>query len=100
MKRVENDIPRRDRSDLNCDAETMIRSVIMAVERLGADPILTDAIVLLGQARNMVADFVERCDVCDGARRIKSRNPEKDKAFMVACPACAGTVSRPDEVRP
>jgi len=88
MKRVDNGVPRRDRLDLNCDAETMIRSVMLAVEHLGADPLLTDAIVLLGQARNKVADFVERCDVCDGARRVKSSSPDKDKAFMVPCPRC------------
>lgn len=91
MKMAENGISRRDRLDLNCDAELMIRSVIMAVEKLGADPLLTDAINLLGEARRKVADYVERCDVCDGARRIKSTNPLKDKAFMVPCPACQAT---------
>lgn len=88
MKKTENGIPRRDRLDLNSDAELMIRNVIMAVEHLGANPLLTDAIVLLGQARGKVADYVERCSTCDGARRIKSSSPLKDKAFMVPCPDC------------
>ncbi len=55
-----NDIPRRNRLDLNTPAELAIRDAMLAVETVGAHPLLTDAVVLLGQAREKVADFVDR----------------------------------------
>lgn len=59
MKIVEYGIPRRCRLDLATPAETAIRSAIAAVEAAGAHPLLTEAVMLLGEARNKVADFVE-----------------------------------------
>jgi hypothetical protein len=35
---------------------------MLAVEIVGAHPLLTDAVVLLGQAREKVADYVD-CEV-------------------------------------
>ncbi len=52
-------IPRRNRIDLLTPAELAIRQAVAAVENLPAHPLLTDAVVLLGQARDKVADFVE-----------------------------------------
>ena len=40
-------------------AERAIRDAKLAVEALGADVRLTDAVVLLGQAQDNVADFVD-----------------------------------------
>lgn len=54
-------IPRRCRIDLMAPAELEIRNAVLAVEKLGADPLLTDAVVLLQQAREKVADYIERC---------------------------------------
>lgn len=54
-----DDIPRRARLDLNTPAELAIRSAMAAVEEAGADPRLTDAVVLLDRARNIVADYVD-----------------------------------------
>jgi len=51
--------PRRARIDLNTPTERAIRRAIDAVESLGAHTLLTDAVVLLGQARDKVADYVE-----------------------------------------
>ena len=45
------------------DAEQAICAAIDAVESVGADPWLTDAVVLLGSARNKVADYVDREDM-------------------------------------
>lgn len=53
-------VPRRFRLDLNTPAELAIRAAVDAVEALPADVRLTDAVVLLGQARERVADFVDR----------------------------------------
>lgn len=52
-------IPRRNRLDLNSPTELAIREAMMFVEKAGADPLLTEAIVLLGQAREKVSDFVD-----------------------------------------
>lgn len=53
-------IPRRARLDLNTPAELAIRRAMDAVEAVGADPLLTDAVILLDQARQKVADYVDR----------------------------------------
>ena len=39
--------------------ELAIRAAIHAVEDMGADVRLTDAVVLLGEAQSKVADFVD-----------------------------------------
>jgi hypothetical protein len=55
-----NKIPRRVRTDLMTPAELAILAAIHAVEEVGADPLLTEAVVLLGQAKDKVADYVDR----------------------------------------
>lgn len=52
-------IPRRNRTDLYTPAETAIFDAIDAVEALGADTRLTDAVNLLGDAKSKVADYIE-----------------------------------------
>lgn len=51
--------PRRNCVDLWCPAEKAISDAVQAVEREGAHPALTDAVVLLGQAQEKVADWYE-----------------------------------------
>lgn len=58
-KELKNEVPRRIRIDLYTPAETAIRAAIIAVEEAGADPLLTDAVILLGQAQSKVADYVD-----------------------------------------
>ncbi len=53
------EIPRRNRVDLMTPAELAIRNAILAVEDLAADPRLTDAVCLLSEALEIVADFVD-----------------------------------------
>jgi hypothetical protein len=50
---------RRNRIDQATLAETAIRNAVDSVEAAGAHPLLTDAVVLLGQALDRVADFVD-----------------------------------------
>lgn len=64
-----NDIPRRCRIDLYCDAERAIAAAVAAVEAMPADPRLTDAVILLGAAKDSVADYV---DGVSGVRRLVS----------------------------
>lgn len=51
--------PRRSRIDLHTPAEAAIRKAVDAVEEAGAHTLLTDAVNLLIEAGNKVADFVE-----------------------------------------
>jgi len=51
--------PRRNCLDANHEAEHAIRAAIDAVERLGADPLLTDAVTLLSNAKDRVSDWLE-----------------------------------------
>lgn len=53
------DIPRRDRIDQMTPAELAIRAAVEAVERVGAHPLLTDAVNLLHEAQGRVADYVD-----------------------------------------
>lgn len=59
MQIVDYGIPRRSRIDLHTPAEAAIRAAVHAVEAAGAHPLLTDAVNLLSEAGNKVADFVE-----------------------------------------
>ena len=54
-----NNIPRRARIDQLTSGELAIRNALLAVEEMGADPRLTEAVNLLQEARDRVADFVE-----------------------------------------
>lgn len=56
---MSNDIPRRICVDRMTPA---IRLAIYEVEDAGCDPLLTDAVILLGQAKDKVSDFVRRLD--------------------------------------
>lgn len=49
----------RNRTDLQTVAEEAIRAAVAEVEKTGADPLLTDAVNLLAQALDKIADFVD-----------------------------------------
>jgi hypothetical protein len=70
-----SDIPRRIRIDMSTPTELAIRAAVDAVEALPADVRLTNAVVLLHQARELVADFVDgvpRADT-EGDRQAPNR---------------------------
>lgn len=54
-----SDIPRRHQMLRWCEAEHKIQAAVDAVEVMDADVRLTDAVILLGRARERVADFVD-----------------------------------------
>lgn len=54
------DTPRRARLDRMTAAEIAIYNSMQEVEKVGADVLLTEAIILLSQARDKVADFVDK----------------------------------------
>lgn len=57
---MSDEIPRRIRLDKFTPAERAIWDAIQAVEVVGADPLLTEAVILLGKAKDKVADYVDR----------------------------------------
>jgi len=59
----ENDTPRRMRLDLCTPAELAIYNSMQEVEKIGADVKLTEAIILLAKAKDLVADFVDANDI-------------------------------------
>ena len=56
---VEECVMRRNRIDLYTPAEKAIHDAIQAVEAVGAHPYLTAAVVLLQEAKENVADYVD-----------------------------------------
>ena len=57
-----NDIPRRAQLDQLSPAELAIYQAVQAVEAVGADVRLTDAVILLQAARDSVADYIDGVD--------------------------------------
>lgn len=64
-------IPRRCRIDLYTPAETAIAQAMEAVEAAGCHPTLTEAVILLGRAKDRVADFVDGEFWCDECRNLR-----------------------------
>jgi hypothetical protein len=56
---METEIPRRNRLDLNTPAERAIYDAMQEVEKIGADTRLTEAVILLSKAKELVADFID-----------------------------------------
>lgn len=52
-------IPRRIRLDMMTPEELTIFNMLDKIEKLGAHPLLTDVIVLLNEAREKLADWVD-----------------------------------------
>lgn len=59
MLKDENGFPRRSRLDLCEPAEKIIYDAAQEVEKLGADERLTNAIIKLAEARELVSDFID-----------------------------------------
>jgi len=53
------EFPRRNRLDLNTPAELAIYEAIQEVEKVGADVRLTDVVIMLGKAKDLLSDFVD-----------------------------------------
>lgn len=57
--KVTDSIPRRIRLDLMVPAELAIYNAVQEVEKLGADTRLTEIVVMLDQAKDLVSDYVD-----------------------------------------
>jgi hypothetical protein len=63
VKRMGSDFPRRSCIDLLTPAEKAIYDAVQEVEKVGASVGLTDAVILLGKARDLVADYIEENEI-------------------------------------
>ena len=55
----DKDLPRRIRLDLMTPEELALYNMVDEIEKLGAHPLLTDVVVLLGDARSKLSDWVD-----------------------------------------
>jgi hypothetical protein len=82
---TDNGFPRRNRTDLWTEAEAAIQHAVDVCERtIPADPLETDAIILLGDARNKIGELVDR-EIAAGRMLMPSR-PAGGPNVM--CPQC------------
>jgi hypothetical protein len=56
---MKTEILRRNRLDLNIPAELTIYHAMQEVEKLGADIMLTNAVILLQKAKDLVSDYAD-----------------------------------------
>jgi len=56
---AENQVPRRIRLDLNTPAELAIYNAMQEVEKVGADVRLTDCVIMLSKAKDLLSDYVD-----------------------------------------
>lgn len=52
-------MPRRIKEDSQLPAEIAIGTAMVEIEKLGADVKLTDAVILLQKAKDLVSDFID-----------------------------------------
>lgn len=57
---MKKEIPRRIKLNEMTPAERAIQAAIWEVEKAGADVKLTEAVILLGKAKDLVSDYVDR----------------------------------------
>ena len=68
MQFTKHGFPRRNDITQQTPAERAIREAVLRVEEAGCHPLLTDAVVLLQQAKDKVADWVELSAVAAAER--------------------------------
>ncbi len=59
MSKTNPEVPRRSMVPERTTAEHAISRAVQAVERTGCHPLLTEAVILLGEAQGKVADYVD-----------------------------------------
>ena len=102
-ERAEQKIPRRVRVDQWTPAEHAIDAAVLAVEKAGADVRLTDAVTLLYEARQAVADYVDQqarrrlVRVTDGLEwpslpPVRAQEPT-DRSRCAGCGETTGDIS-------
>ena len=81
---LNRDQSRRHYIDLYTPAESAIRAAMDAVEVAGAHPHLTRAVILLGEAKDAVADFVDGMPEKPAAAPCKHEPPAQPETYTRA----------------
>ena len=76
-------IPRRVRIDLNTPAEKSIYDAIQEVEKVGADVRLTEVVILLGKAKNLLADYIDE-QIANNNKSDSDKFSEEELACLKA----------------
>ena len=71
-----NEWPRRSKVYEFSVGEKAIYDAIQVVETMGADPLLTDAINLLHEAQEKVADFVDKPAIREQSESVARKEEE------------------------
>jgi hypothetical protein len=79
----EKKVPRRAHLERNIPAELAIRDAIAEVEKLGAHPSLTNAVIRIDAALRDVADWYD--DGASGAYASQNRGANLNKALSCDC---------------
>lgn len=82
---MSDEIPRRIRMDKMVPAELAILKAMEAVEGMGAHPLLTEAVVLLGQAKDKVSDIVDHH--CQFIACLRPLAPDDKNGTCASCAA-------------
>lgn len=89
-------LPRRIQIDKMVPAELAIIAAMLAVEDAGCDHLLTEAVVLLAEAKDKVADFVDGAPadsaIARSARVTELRNVRNRTSHDCEKPLISGTV--------
>lgn len=78
MLKDENGFPRRSRLDLCEHAEKIIYDATQEVEKLGADERLTQAVIKLAEARELVSDFIDEKKTAENKATNETFDPGGD----------------------
>lgn len=85
---MNQDIPRRIRIDLFTPEEKALFDMVGEIEKLGAHPLLTDCVVLLGDARGKLSDWVD----LQAAEQSVQSDGALPSVEEVICPICQSIV--------
>lgn len=83
-----NNAPRRIRVDLYTPEEILIREAMLAVEKLGADPLLTDCVMKLSDAKEKLSDYVDKLQLEDKVETLSECCGVKFNQDIKICPDC------------
>jgi hypothetical protein len=80
---MDNQIPRRIQLDKMIPEELAIYNLVQQIENLGAHPLLTDVVVLLGEARSKLADWVEWKQLDWKWKKVEVKLRETEEAISI-----------------
>jgi hypothetical protein len=92
----EKTLPRRIRLDLMTPEELALYNMVGEIEKLGAHPLLTHCVVLLGDARSKLSDWVDlqAAEQKRAADECQSHAWNETHTGFKFCPDCGNPLTR------